>query len=153
MNLSLISDLNTKIPIELKEINLCLQELLFLIDKQEFLNHSLTIKFISSKSMKELNFKFRNIDKLTNVLAFAEFDYKEPSLNNYLGDIAICLSVVKKEAKIKSIELSNHLLHVIIHGTLHLLGYDHQDNVLAQKMESLEIQVLNKFKIASPPNQ
>ena len=150
MNLSLISDLNTKIPIELKEINLCLQELLFLIDKQEFLNHSLTIKFISSKSMKELNFKFRNIDKLTNVLAFAEFDYKEPSLNNYLGDIAICLSVVKKEAKIKSIELSNHLLHVIIHGTLHLLGYDHQDNVLAQKMESLEIQVLNKFKIADP---
>jgi len=150
MNLSLISDLNTKIPIELKEINLCLQELLFLIDKQEFLNHSLTIKFISSKSMKELNFKFRNIDKLTNVLAFAEFDYEEPSLNNYLGDIAICLSVVKKEAKIKSIELSNHLLHVIIHGTLHLLGYDHQDNVLAQKMESLEIQVLNKFKIADP---
>ena len=150
MNLSLISDLNTKIPIELKEINLCLQELLFLIDKQEFLNHSLTIKFISSKSMKELNFKFRNIDKLTNVLAFAELDYEEPSLNNYLGDIAICLSVVKKEAKIKSIELSNHLLHVIIHGTLHLLGYDHQDNVLAKKMESLEIQVLNKFKIADP---
>ena len=147
MNLSLISDLNTKIPIELKEINLCLQELLFLIDKQEFLNHSLTIKFISSKSMKELNFKFRNIDKLTNVLAFAEFDHEEHSLNNYLGDIAICLSVVKKEAKIKSIELSNHLLHVIIHGTLHLLGYDHQDNVSAQKMESLEIQVLNKFKI------
>ena len=150
MNLFLISDLNTKIPIELKEIKLCLQELLFAIDKQEFSNYSLTIKFISSKSMKELNFKFRNIDKLTNVLAFAEFDYEEPSLNNYLGDIAICLSVVKKEAKIKSIELSNHLLHVIIHGTLHLLGYDHQDNVSAQKMESLEIQVLNKFKIADP---
>jgi probable rRNA maturation factor len=67
-----------------------------------------------------------------------------------LGDVVICNEIVAKEAKMQQKTFNNHLIHMAIHGTLHLLGYDHVEESEAQKMEALEVEILEKFNINNP---
>ena len=66
------------------------------------------------------------------------------------GDLVLCHPVIKKEAKTQGKKIINHYAHLIIHGYLHLLGYDHQNNVDADKMETMERKILSKFNINDP---
>jgi probable rRNA maturation factor len=98
---------------------------------------------------KSLNKKYRNIDKATNVLSFpAEIP---PQLGiNFLGDIVICASVVDYEAQQQRKQSSTHWAHLLVHGLLHLQGYDHENKQAADEMESIEIKILQKLNIPNP---
>ncbi len=104
----------------------------------------LTVRLVDAQEMTRLNHKYRGRNHPTNVLAFpfeevAEVEY------SYLGDIVICLDVVKIESNQLDKSIQNHFAHMVVHGTLHLCGFDHQDQGEAEDMEIREQQVLAEF--------
>ncbi len=107
------------------------------------------IKLVSESEMSFLNSTFRGKNGPTNVLAFTtDLPIEvEPSL---LGDIAICAPLVRKEAAEQSKCENSHWAHLTIHGTLHLMGYDHKNESQSLEMENIESLVLAKFGIANP---
>lgn len=108
-----------------------------------------SIEIVDEQTSQELNNTYRRKNKSTNVLSFA-LDLPEEVEEDLIGDLAICAPVVEKEA-IEQAKLSvNHWAHLTIHGTLHLLGYDHVDDEDAKTMESLEIELLGKLHINNP---
>ena len=105
--------------------------------------------------MHSMNFLHRGFDKSTNVLSFPAGDdlYPNddmPEMNGGIGDIAIAGETVMREAAEAGIAAGDHLLHLFTHGVLHLLGYDHIDDQMADEMEALEITLLGQMKIANP---
>lgn len=102
--------------------------------------------------VQELNRDYRYQDKPTNVLSFANLDDTE-SLDlgpRVLGDIVIAFGVTSVEAENEGKSLADHLTHLVIHGMLHLLGYDHENDEEAEQMEALEISTLARLGIANP---
>lgn len=102
----------------------------------------------------ELNMQYRGKDKPTNVLSFPS-DIPEEILEMLdarpLGDLVICIPVVLQEAQEQQKSPINHFTHLLVHGVLHLLGYDHElGEVEAEEMESLEIEILAKLGITNP---
>lgn len=102
-------------------------------------------------TVRSLNRQYRGIDKATNVLSFAD---DEPAAGGpahaRLGDIALALDTLRTEAADSGISLDDHLCHLIVHGMLHLLGYDHESVAEAESMENLEVEVLATMGIGSP---
>ena len=96
----------------------------------------------------ELNSCFRKIKAATNVLSFPS-NYK---FNNilFLGDIIFSIETILREAKRDNKSVENHLIHLFIHGVLHLLGYDHGTEKQAEKMENLETLILTNLHIDNP---
>jgi len=91
-----------------------------------------------------LNLQFRGHDKPTNVLSF-------PSRQaGHLGDIAIAYGVTARDAKVSGKRFADHAVHLVVHGTLHLLGYDHETAREALEMEALETRILAAMNIADP---
>ncbi len=105
-----------------------------------------TILLTDNDELTELNFRFRNLDKPTNVLAFPAGENPE----NHLGDIAVAYGVCAAEAELEGKSLNHHLQHLVTHGVLHLLGYDHETDAQAAEMEGLERQILAGLGIADP---
>ncbi len=100
-----------------------------------------------------LNREYREKDKATNVLSFAglDSDMPVPAEGPYpLGDIILSYQTIAREAKEQDKFFKDHFLHMIVHGTLHLLGYDHEDEDEATIMESMEIRILEKMNIQNP---
>ena len=106
----------------------------------------ITLRFVNAAEGKKLNLAFRQKDYATNVLTFPY----ELSKNELIADIIFCLPVLQKEAKEQDKLLKAHLAHLIVHGCLHAQGYDHEAAKDAQKMETLEIQTLQKMGFANP---
>ena len=105
--------------------------------------------------MRSINLQHRGFDKPTNVLSFSAgndlyLDDDMPEMNGGIGDIAIAGETVMREAAEAGIAAGDHLLHLFTHGVLHLLGYDHIDDQMADEMEALEIALLGQMKIANP---
>ena len=94
--------------------------------------------------IKSLNSQFREQDKPTNILSFTS---DEPEYN---GDLVLGYEVICTEAEQMGISIADHLAHLLLHGTLHLLGYDHIDDQDAEVMEQLEISLLDFVQIANP---
>jgi len=109
-------------------------------------NASLTILLAGDAALKKLNSAFRAKRKPTNVLSFPA----RPNGENYLGDVAIAYGVAAAEARASGKSLSDHAAHLAVHGTLHLLGYDHTTNRQAKIMEPLETEILKSLGIADP---
>lgn len=110
----------------------------------------LTIRFADAEEIQALNNDYRSKDKPTNVLSFpANYDIPESSVY-FMGDLVICLTVVAKEVMEQNKTFENHLAHMITHGVLHLLGYDHIIETEAAEMESLEIEILANIQITNP---
>ena len=108
---------------------------------------SINISFVSQQEIKELNRRFLNQNKTTNVLSFPS----DPKFyEDLLGEIAICPFVIKEESIVQGKKERDHLIHLIIHSVLHLLGYDHVDSKSAKVMEGIEINTLKKLGIANP---
>ncbi len=101
----------------------------------------------SDAIVAELNERFRGKAKPTNVLSFPAGD---GGLDGQLGDIIIALETVEREAQEQGISVQHHLQHLVVHGVLHLLGYDHETTADAERMEALEIEILSKLGIANP---
>ena len=113
-----------------------------------FFKKSVNIRFISKPEIKELNFRFLNKDRPTNVLSFPP---QESTLDDeLLGDIAICPEIIKSEADDQNKEKESHLFHIILHALLHLTGHDHSDDSSAEIMENIEVKALKKIGIANP---
>lgn len=109
----------------------------------------LTIRIVESTESQELNHQYRQKDKPTNVLSFP-FEVPEGVDLNLLGDLVICSDVVNKEAIAQNKKNNDHWAHLVIHGCLHLQGYDHIEEDEAIKMESLEIKLLSTLGIDNP---
>ena len=109
----------------------------------------LSIRLVDSDESAELNVNYRGKDKPTNVLSFP-FESPVPMEPVLLGDLVICVPVVEKEAKEQGKKLENHWAHLVVHGCLHLLGYDHIEDEEAALMESLEIKLLQSLNIDDP---
>ncbi len=108
-----------------------------------------TIRIVDEKESAELNAQFRNKDKPTNVLSFP-FESPVAMDIGLLGDIVICAPVVVSESKQQNKSENMHWTHLITHGCLHLLDYDHQNEAEAEEMENLERTVLNKLGFTDP---
>ena len=109
----------------------------------------LTIRVVDADESQQLNHDYRQKNKPTNVLSFP-FEAPPGIDLNLLGDLVICAQVVADEAKAQSKPLKHHWAHMVIHGTLHLLGYDHINDDDAKEMESLEVALLAKLNIDDP---
>jgi len=107
------------------------------------------LRIVDELEARSLNKQFRSIDKATNVLSFPAEIPPEVGMN-YLGDIVICAQVVNREAQDQSKIPNHHWAHLLVHGLLHLQGYDHEDDQTAAQMETLEIEILKKFNIPNP---
>lgn len=104
-----------------------------------------TVRVVDADEMTALNRDYRHIDKVTNVLSFPlelPMDIDDRELELLLGDIVICAEVVEAEARDQGKASEAHWAHMVTHGTLHLLGYDHIEAVEADEMEALEAQIL-----------
>ncbi len=101
------------------------------------------ILLAGDKRLRVLNRDFRGKNKPTNVLSF-------PAGGAYAGDIAIAYGVTKKEAKAAGKSLADHASHLVVHGVLHLAGYDHERPRDAKRMEPLEVKILKRLGIADP---
>lgn len=112
----------------------------------------LTISLVTDDAVAELNQHWRNKTGPTNVLSFpAARDMPlPPGEPRPLGDIMLAAGVVKREAEQQSKSLEHHLVHLAVHGILHIMDYDHINESEANEMESLEIDILNVLGIANP---
>jgi probable rRNA maturation factor len=101
--------------------------------------------------IKALNRDFRGKNSPTNVLSFPSDGLPEKGAKQkYLGDIVMALETVEREAKSQKKLFKHHAIHLLVHGTLHLLGYDHEQEDDAEAMESKEIKILKKLKVNNP---
>ncbi len=108
--------------------------------------------------MRKLNFEFLGKDRPTNILSFPDCELNKNDLLEfapnkeyiYIGDVALGYEIIKLEALERAIDIYEHVAHLLVHGVLHLLGYDHQVEEDAEEMMRLEIEFLKKFNIKSP---
>ena len=107
------------------------------------------LKITDIDEITNLNNTYRAKNKSTNVLSFVNDDVSKDITNN-LGDIAICYEYVDKEAKDEGKNLDDHLIHMLVHGLYHILGYDHENNDSASLMEAKEINKLKELNIKNP---
>lgn len=119
------------------------------IDETE--NKSFTVAFVSDKKMRELNFEYREKDKTTDVLSFPfeadEFDLSEPEAlaDGFLGDIIISAEQAARQAAENNLTLEHEIKQLILHGILHLCGYDHETD--DGEMNARELELRDKFSI------
>lgn len=109
----------------------------------------ITIRIVDEAESHELNLTYRGKDKPTNVLSFP-FEVPEGIELPLLGDLIICRQVVEREAVEQQKPLDAHWAHLAIHGTLHLLGYDHLTDEEAEEMESLETEIMQSLGFEDP---
>ena len=119
--------------------------------------YEISVKFSDDAEVQVLNRDYRDKDKLTNVLSFpmVQADLLDATTNSddgevLLGDIVLAQETCQREAEEKGIAFADHATHLIVHGTLHLLGYDHMGEAEAGHMEELEIAALATLGIADP---
>jgi probable rRNA maturation factor len=110
----------------------------------------LSIVFTSDSAMAELNRVWRGKAEPTNVLSFPAAGGAWPGAPQALGDVVLAAGVVSREARAQGKPLANHTSHLIIHGLLHLVGYDHEDDAKAEAMERLEAEVMARLGLPDP---
>jgi probable rRNA maturation factor len=116
----------------------------------------ISVLLTGDDQVRELNAEYRGKRKPTNVLSFPMVDVDDLLKANVagpellLGDIIVARGVCEAEAADKGVSVEQHATHLIVHGTLHLLGYDHQDDADAAEMEAREVRALSRLGIANP---
>jgi probable rRNA maturation factor len=107
------------------------------------------IRIVGSAESRRLNHSFRGKDAPTNVLSFPASP-QERARDGALGDLAICAPVVAREARAQDKTLAAHWAHMVVHGVLHLAGYDHRVEREARRMERAEVEILRAFGYQNP---
>jgi probable rRNA maturation factor len=114
------------------------------------LNHEISILLTNDKEIRELNKKYRNIDKPTNVLSFSITSDAIVNELRMIGDIVISKEKILIEAKDQNKTFNDHLAHIVIHGFLHLLDFTHDSNEDSIIMETKEVELLKMIDISNP---
>ena len=110
---------------------------------------NVTVRIVDEEEMTELNQRYRHKTGSTNVLSFPY--EKLPSVEtNFLGDIVVCAPVVEREAREQNKTQLSHWAHMVVHGALHLQGYDHENDEQAAEMERLETSILMQLGFPAP---
>lgn len=109
---------------------------------------ALALAVVGPRESRRLNARYRGHDRPTNVLSFPA--PPAPGAGRLLGDLVICPSVLAREARAQAKSLRAHWAHLVVHGTLHLLGYDHVRGADARRMERREVRVLRALGFANP---
>jgi len=109
----------------------------------------MTVRIVDEAESHALNLNYRGKDRPTNVLSFP-FECPDEVELPLLGDLVICRQVVEREAQEQDKPVMAHWAHMVVHGSLHLLGYDHIEDDEAEEMESLETQIMIGFGFADP---
>ncbi|MFM8899056.1 MAG: rRNA maturation RNase YbeY [Burkholderiales bacterium] len=105
----------------------------------------ITVRIVGEEEGRQLNRDYRQKDYATNVLTF---DYvRQPTV---LADLVLCASVIEKEAMEMGVSLQAHYAHLLVHGSLHAQGYDHENEVMAEEMERLETKILEGLGFDDP---
>ncbi len=111
----------------------------------------ISVLLAGDEEVRALNRDYRKVDRPTNVLAFASNDpAPAPGAPRLLGDVVLAYETVRREAEARGLALADHLVHLVVHGVLHLLGYDHQAAEDALVMEAAEVDTLAGLGIADP---
>ena len=110
----------------------------------------LSLLFTNDARIRALNRRYRNIDRATNVLSFPAPARPDIRIGGLLGDIVVASETLRCEARSRGLTIEAHLAHLILHGFLHILGYDHEDEAEASAMERLETRILGDLGIADP---
>ena len=108
----------------------------------------ISISFSEDKKITELNNCFRQKQSATNVLSFPSNNIFKGQL--FLGDIIFSIETIQREANRDNKSVANHLIHLFVHAVLHLLGYNHETEQQAKKMEDLEVEILRNLRIDNP---
>lgn len=116
---------------------------------EQISSKELTIRIVDADESAQLNETYRHKSKPTNVLSFPTLTCPG-SESNYLGDLALCASLIDQESTEQGKTPKAHWAHLIVHGVLHLLGYDHLSDDEAEHMESLEISILQQLGYPDP---
>lgn len=111
-----------------------------------------SVRIVDAAEIHALNSDYRGKDKPTNVLSFPAGDVAglPADMPMPLGDVVICASVVREEAAAQGKAITDHWAHMLVHGTLHLLGFDHETETEAAQMEALETRILSEHGVADP---
>ncbi|WP_368744538.1 rRNA maturation RNase YbeY [Desertibaculum subflavum] len=119
--------------------------------------HSIAFLLTDDAEMRRLNRRYRGKNKPTNVLSFPAMPDERvaaggtiPGTARHLGDVALALETVRREAKEQGKTVRSHVSHLAVHGVLHLIGHDHQNDAEAEAMEALETRILAGLGIADP---
>ncbi len=110
--------------------------------KEDINSIEINISFINGEEIKELNNKFRNIDKVTDVLSFPDGDINPESNKRFLGDVLICKEVAEKQAEEFGHPIAREMAFLQVHGILHLFGYDHMNEDDEAKMRGLQREIM-----------
>ena len=111
--------------------------------------HALSVRVVGAARSRSLNARYRHKDRPTNVLSFAGAGVAPDGLR-HLGELVICAPVVAREARVQGKARDSHWAHMTVHGVLHLLGFDHEVPAEARKMESREVQILDRLGFSDP---
>ncbi len=106
------------------------------------------VRLVGAAESKRLNSHYRGQDHSTNILTFTLSE--DSSSSKLTADLVLCMPIIEKEAKNQTKTIENHFAHLIVHGVLHAQGFDHEDEIDALAMESLEIAILKRLKIQNP---
>lgn len=116
-----------------------------------------SVRLTDDEEVHRLNLDYRDKDKPTNILSFpmlapadVAHSLQQQQADLLLGDLALAFETSAREAEEKAISLADHVTHLLVHGTLHLLGHDHQTDAEADAMEALETRILAGMGIANP---
>ena len=132
---------------ELRELALTSINFVLRHYQEEFEEVEFTLRIVDTEEAQELNRQYRNKDYPTNVLTF---EYGVDETATLRADIVICVAVVQQEAQEQGKDFVQHFKHLLAHGVLHALGFDHETDDEAESMEALEIEILAQFSIKNP---
>lgn len=111
---------------------------------------AIVLRFVEEAESRALNCRYRRRDRATNVLSFVYDDERGAARHRLSGDIVLCAPLLRREATKQGKPLSAHCAHLVVHGMLHLQGYDHERAVEAAKMEAREIAILSRLGFGNP---
>jgi len=121
------------------------------LQQQQVSSAEICLRLVDGRESAALNKRYRGKSGATNVLSFAT-EPLDRTDGNPLGDIVICAPLVAREARAQAMPTYAHWAHLVVHGTLHLLGFDHIRNADASRMEALEIKILDQLGFDNPYN-
>lgn len=122
----------------------------FILKKFKMHEYEITIRIIDELESKKINMYYRKKNNSTNIISFPFYKNQNTIKILFLGDLLVCSKLVEKEANYFKKELLSHWAHIIVHGCLHLIGYNHNSKIEKKKMESIEIETMLYFGYKNP---